>query len=191
MNWTIFPVCPHLHPYFNPTCRLEFCEICRLSTGNKFPMLRLQTHYLGNDICLHRSHEYTSSQRSLTMAPAEATKGLHRNNKAYLWHILWQTPLTYSNNKCTFFRSRQSAVGVQTRLWAGRQEFRFLAASRDFSLLQNLLTGRGSHPARIQWAPWFPSAAKAVGAWGCPLTFIYCSTDCRCQESCFCRPVET
>jgi hypothetical protein len=118
------------------------------------------------------------------MAPAQATKGVHRNNRAYLW----QTPLMYGNNKCTFFRSRQSAVGVQTRLWAGRQDFRNPAAARHFSPLQNPQTGPEAHPARIQWAPWFPSAAKAVGAWGCPLTLIYCSTDCRCQESCFCRP---
>ena len=40
---------------------------------------------------------------------------------------------------------------MQTKLWAGRQDFRVPVAARDFSLLQNLQTGPGAHPALIQW----------------------------------------
>lgn len=72
--------------------------------------------------------------------------------------------LMYDNNKCNFFKSRQSAVGVQAKLWPGRQEFRIPARARGFSLHQNLQTGPGKHPARIQWAPWPPSGAKAARA---------------------------
>jgi len=43
--------------------------------------------------------------------------------------------------------SRGSAVGVVTRLQAGRSGIRIPVGAGDFSVSQNLQTGSGSHPA--------------------------------------------
>ena len=45
------------------------------------------------------------------------------------------------------YRSRDKVVGIATRLRAGGFRVRILVRSKDFSLLQNVQTGSGAHPA--------------------------------------------
>jgi hypothetical protein len=46
-----------------------------------------------------------------------------------------------------YYKSRDSLVGIATRLRAGRSRIRLLPETRDFSALKNLHTGSGAYPA--------------------------------------------
>jgi hypothetical protein len=45
------------------------------------------------------------------------------------------------------FRSLNSSIGVETRLRDGRSVVRIPAGARDLSLIQNVQSGSGAHPA--------------------------------------------
>ena len=67
-----------------------------------------------------------------------------------------------------FYRMLDSVVGTITRLrGAGRFAFRIPAGVKDFSVLQNVQTGSGSHPASCSTGTGstFPGN-KAAGSWG-------------------------
>lgn len=59
--------------------------------------------------------------------------------ESFLWHCY----VLY----LILFHNQDSSVYILTSLWAAQSWFKFLAGARDFSLLQNIQTCTGSHPA--------------------------------------------
>jgi hypothetical protein len=60
-------------------------------------------------------------------------------------------------------RYQDSVVIILTMLQAGRFVVRILAGARDFSVLQNVLTGRGVHPATCSVGSSLGGEGKRLG----------------------------
>jgi hypothetical protein len=65
-------------------------------------------------------------------------------------------------------------VNIVTRFWVGWSVPEIWAGARDFSLLQNIQTGSGAHPASYSMGMGgYFLRSEAGGTWGWPLTFVY------------------
>jgi len=74
-----------------------------------------------------------------------------------------------------FSGSGSNIVNVVTRFWVGWSVPQIRAGARDFSLLQNVQTGCGAHPASYSMGMEGSFLrSEAGGTWGWPLTSVSC-----------------